>query len=574
MRTPPPSPPFAAGFVDGLPLAIELAAARLRELSPAALLARLDRRLPLLGEGPADAPSRLRTMRDAIAWSYDLLHPDLQAFFRHVAAFVAGFDLEMADRVAGADARWAAPGAPCSGRCRRSSLDAIGRLVDHSLLQRVDDTGDDPGSPCWSRSASSVSSDCAERGSGSGHGAHTPILYWNGHSATRSDQAPRSRVRTSMRWSGSIPRCASALAWLVESRQGERALHLALALRDLWWTRDRLGEGRDWLDRALVASDDVPSIRRAYALSWAGLLAAVQGDAAAAERLADAGAMASLLGDPSLSVAVHRHAGQVAGYLGDDAAAATFHREAIDRAEANGMPRPMAALCELGSALVRLDRLDEAEQNARPKVSVSPVPPRPRFVEILPPSSRSATPRRRGPPQARFRALRRSTLARRRAQRQLADRGGTRGLGRDCQPRGRRGPAARCGGSLPRPVWAPSFSPPRPVSAGRGRHPGRRGPAGTRRRVGDWRPPFPLAETIAQARAVGAELVGGGPGRLTRREHEVLHLLAAGRTDREIAAALFIALPTASKHVGAILAKLGVPSRAAAVARVYEDRLV
>ncbi len=113
--------------VDGLPLTIELAAARVQLFSPQALLARLERVLPLLTGGPLDMPERQKTLRDTIAWSYELLQPDVQALFRHLAIFVSSCTLEAAEAVyAGTD-----------DRRTTGLLDLITSLLDHHLVALV-----------------------------------------------------------------------------------------------------------------------------------------------------------------------------------------------------------------------------------------------------------------------------------------------------------------------------------------------------------------------------------------------------------------------------------------------------
>ena len=117
--------------LDGLPLAIELAAARIKVLPPAALLARLEQRLPLLTGGDRDLPARQRTMRDAIAWSYDLLSPEEQALFRRLAVFAGGFTLDAAEAMAAPDG--ALP-----------VFDGIVALVEQSLLRQTPGLDDEP----------------------------------------------------------------------------------------------------------------------------------------------------------------------------------------------------------------------------------------------------------------------------------------------------------------------------------------------------------------------------------------------------------------------------------------------
>ncbi len=119
--------------LDGLPLAIELASARLRVLPPAALLARLERRLPLLTGGARMAPQRQQTLRDAIAWSYALLDPAEQRFFRRLSVFAGGCTLELAEAVCNAD-----------GELGLDVLDGVSSLVEKSLLRQGDDLAGEP----------------------------------------------------------------------------------------------------------------------------------------------------------------------------------------------------------------------------------------------------------------------------------------------------------------------------------------------------------------------------------------------------------------------------------------------
>ena len=115
--------------LDGLPLAIELAAARLRVLTPLALAQRLSSRLSLLKGGPAIVQPRHRTLRDAIAWSHELLNADEQALFQRLAVFAGGWTLEAAEAIVGA-----------SG-LTQDVLDVLSSLIDHNLVQRTEDVG-------------------------------------------------------------------------------------------------------------------------------------------------------------------------------------------------------------------------------------------------------------------------------------------------------------------------------------------------------------------------------------------------------------------------------------------------
>src|SRR5215208_5259261 len=126
--------------LDGLPLAIALAAARVSHLPLAALLMRLERRLPLLTGGPRDLPARLQTMRDAIAWSNDILDPEQQALFRRLSVFVGGFFLEASEAVSRETENGKRQDGTLStdSRFPLSVVDGIAALVDNSLVRQVE----------------------------------------------------------------------------------------------------------------------------------------------------------------------------------------------------------------------------------------------------------------------------------------------------------------------------------------------------------------------------------------------------------------------------------------------------
>ena len=273
--------------LDGLPLAIELAAARCRHFSPAALLARLDRRLPLLTGGPRDAARRQQTLRETIAWSYDLLSPPEQALFRRLAVFAGGFTLDGAGAVCALEQGGEGPSPLSEGM-----LDGLLALVDRSLL-RPAGTGD--GDEDRFVLLETVREYAAERldeaGEGAVRGAHCAyylaLAEQGAAHLTGADgalwldrlEAERDNLRAALRWS-------------VSGGDPQDGLRLALALGEYWYLRGHFSEGRGWLATVLESCGTpgegaAPAAvrRRAEALGLAGRLAWQQADFGAAEAL-------------------------------------------------------------------------------------------------------------------------------------------------------------------------------------------------------------------------------------------------------------------------------------------------
>ena len=242
--------------LDGLPLAIELAAARTKILPPAALLERLERRLPLLVDGSREAPMRQQTMRDTIAWSHDLLREEERVLFRRLAVFEGGCTLAAIEAVAVGS--------------QVAPLELVKSLVEQSLLQRVEGAAGEP----RYRMLETIREFAAEQLLASAdqpatRRRHAAWCLVFAEQAGILERGQDDRLRLD-RLEAERDNLRAALDWLLQIGEIEDALRLGTALDDLWFHRGPVSEGRVWLTRALQR----PTWRRCLAdcpeLSLAG----------------------------------------------------------------------------------------------------------------------------------------------------------------------------------------------------------------------------------------------------------------------------------------------------------------
>jgi predicted ATPase/class 3 adenylate cyclase/DNA-binding CsgD family transcriptional regulator/Tfp pilus assembly protein PilF len=351
--------------LDGLPLAIELAAARIRALTPAAMLQRMERRLPLLTGGARDLPARQRTLRDTIAWSYDLLDPDEQALFRRLGVF-RGCTLEAAETVcAGEPAR---PGATTVALPPLDLLvlDGIESLVEKSLVHQ--DQGAD-GQP-WYRMLETVREFALERleetgESGAVHRRHALTALKLAESLeTGFGGAEETRSHAHLEHEHENLR--GALRWCQEHGYAEPSLRLAIALWPFWAAHGHIAEGRERLDMLLTRFPSQAAGPRAVlaarALYAAATLASIQGDLARARTVhEEALSLRRAHGDRNSVRASLEGLGLVLGMLGDYADARDCLEEG--RAIARELQDPIAestSLSNLGNVAYEAGDLEGA----------------------------------------------------------------------------------------------------------------------------------------------------------------------------------------------------------------------
>ncbi len=571
--------------VDGLPLAIELAAARVRLLSPAEIVARLAHPFELLTGGPRDMPDRQRTLGDTISWSLALLDGGARTMFARLGVFAGGFTVDAAEAVGGD------PGGA-------GVIDAVAVLIDHGLVQRPAETG--PASR--PRLLETIREFALEELAASGeqddvraaHAAFYTALARSGDSERLEPE--QANLRAAMRW------------YLVREDQ-DGALALAAASSAFWLSRGHLTEGRRWLEQALALGDGPPTAERARASIAAGLLAYHQADYAVAAAHLQRGldqsrargdeadvarALAALAlararaGDlvPALhlaeeAVVAYRRLddeagvgrsletlGRVLWIRGDYGRARARLQESRAVARRHGA-RDVAARASQGLGYVALVDGDLARASELLEESLAEFRELgDRWWALRGMCALGHVAARRGAHAAARLRFEQGLETARELGDPMLEAACVEGLA------GAHGPALaaqllgaaetlreRAGAAWPAFVNADSER-----SADR-----------VRRALGDER----FAAEWAQGRAMGAtEILGlghprppGNPAGLTVREAEVLRLVAGGLTDAQVAERLVLSVRTVHSHVRSIYRKLGVSSRTAATGYAFRQGL-
>lgn len=592
--------------LDGLPLALELAAVNVKVLPPSGLLANLGQRLPLLAAGPRDAPERQRTMRNAIAWSYGLLTSEEQRVFRVLSVFVGGFTLDAAEAVwlgIERDRTVTDTDGPLSvsPSLHLSVLDLIGSLADKSLLS-LEEIELGPGESqlrfsmletlrefAVEQLAANDQADAIRR-------RHADWYLQFSEQAAHAFAGPNPGS-WARRLELELGNLRAAMTTLDDADDVETLVRLIATLKPLWLVLGHEREGYRWLTRALAQRGEISARFLVPAQLLACRLAIDVGDQPEAQVLAEAtaagakaaGDLASLAGALHLLGALAKDRSEEIEARTQTEAALSIYRQLDDWENIGFALCQLATLGNLGTVdqpgdpdhqALAESRCEEALELYRDHGNADGIA---RALHCL---GYLAYKKRDYPRAA---ELIRDTLHLRWVHRgvavipslfeDLADIAGF--SGRPAAAARMYGAAEALRDELGTPI-APFYLPEyeREVAATT-----RAMPADALASAWAAGRELSLAAAVAEALDLGESLADpesapgrhttlGDDGGLSVREREVLRLIAMGQSNREIADALYISPATAKRHVTNILAKLGLSSRAAAITYAVRAGLV
>ncbi|MDF2702547.1 MAG: adenylate/guanylate cyclase protein [Rubrobacteraceae bacterium] len=302
--------------LDGLPLAIELAAARVKVLPPRKMLHRLANRLKLLKGGARDLPTRQQTLRGAIDWSHELLDEEERALFARLSVFEGGRTLEAIEEI-------------CDPEGDLDALDGVESLVDKSLLRQEEGVGGEPRFVMLE----TIHEYARERLEESGEDQEIKHAHAEYFLALAEEAEPELEGADQLEWLERLEEehdnLRAALSWSLGGGDAELGLRIAGALWFFWEVRGHTSEGRRWLGEAL-AEERSGSASRAKALRGAGWLATSQGDLGrAGEVLEESLALYRMLGDDAGTARALTFLGFKAFFRGDLERAGTLGAEAL-----------------------------------------------------------------------------------------------------------------------------------------------------------------------------------------------------------------------------------------------------
>ncbi|HMJ00997.1 MAG TPA: adenylate/guanylate cyclase domain-containing protein [Gaiellaceae bacterium] len=307
--------------LDGLPLALELAASRVKVLDPPLLLERLGRRLPLLTGGARDAPLRQQTLRATIEWSYALLETRLQAVLRCLAVFAGSFSLGAAEEVA------------------KAELDEISALVDWSLLKPIGD-----GRFLMLETIREYALEALQE---SGETEEVRDRHLDYFLALVEEAEPNLTGPDQVEWYDSLAvehdNVGEALSYACDSGDGERALMLAGTIWRFWWNRGYTVESAHWYARAFAVGDDASPTARARGAFGAAHIAEARGDAEQARiDFEEAARLLGEIGETRWLILALTHLAGAYRRLGYPERADGSHQEALALAQKSGDVRGTA----------------------------------------------------------------------------------------------------------------------------------------------------------------------------------------------------------------------------------------